>query len=260
MVGFNRIFYYIIHFISARNTRGFGVHSPSLFKFTRYVLLEKHSFYAFQSIERIRTELLNANTMVLEVKDFGTGNDRNETVSSVAKHSLGSPKYGQLLFRMVHYFKPHYVLELGTSLGIATSYLASPSSKTNCVSLEGCPQIAAVARENFKKLGLENIEVVVGNIDSTIGAVLNKIDRLDFVFMDANHKSEAVLNYFELCMKKIHDDSVVVIDDINWSDDMKVAWEMVKKHEMVKSTIDLFQLGIVFFNPNIPKKHYKMRY
>jgi predicted O-methyltransferase YrrM len=260
MKSFSVIYKYISHFFLARNTRGFGVHSPFLFQFTRYVLCEKHSFYVFHSIENLRVELLKNDSVVLDVKDFGTGDDRSEAVSTIAKHSLGAAKYGQLLFRMVHYFKPQNVLELGTSLGITTSYLASSSSEINCVSLEGCPQIAKVAKENFRKLGLENIELIVGNIDSTLVDVLSKTSKLDFVFMDANHKSQAILNYFELCLTKVHADSIIVIDDINWSDDMRMAWEVVKKHPRVKSTIDLFQLGIVFFNPDLYKKHYKMRY
>jgi len=255
-----RIFFkYILHFLSARHTQGFGVHSPFVFQFTRYVLCEKNPYYIFNEIEIARSGL-KKDKRKLNIKDFGTAKDREKTVSNVACHSLKSAKYGQLLFRMARYMKVGNVLELGTSLGITTSYLASSSSKINCVTLEGCPQTADIARENFNKLGIGNIQVVVGNIDDTLTQVVDEADRLDLTFFDANHRSEAVLTYFEQCLPKIHKDTILVIDDIYWSAGMEKAWQTVKKHPRVISTIDVFQMGIVFFNSDLPQNHYKMRY
>ena len=259
MTHFRQIYKYIFHFFTARHTWGFGVHSPFLFQFTRFVLLEKNSYYAFQQIENLRSKLRNDNR-ILDIKDHGIGADRREAVSSVANNAIKSRKYAQLLYRMVHYFKAHNVLEFGTSLGVTTSYLASPSTGINCVSLEGSSQIAQVARENIDSLGIKNVEIVVGDIAATLSTVLTKIEKLDFVFFDANHQSQAVINYFEQCLAKVHNDTVMVFDDIHWSDDMEGAWRKIQKYNEVKSTIDLFQIGIVFFNSDLNKKHYKMRY
>jgi predicted O-methyltransferase YrrM len=223
------------------------------------VLREKHSFYVFESIETLRAALKKDGRQV-QIVDFGTGVDRTETVRAIAVKSLQSARYAQLLFRMVHHFKSKQVLELGTSLGLTTAYLASNSSEINCVSLEGSPRIAELARENLQKLRIRNAEVVVGNIDDTLGEVLTKTKELDFVFVDANHQSVAVLNYFDKCLTKAHPATVMVFDDIYWSADMEMAWEKIKAHPRVTSTIDLFQFGIVFFNADLHKKHYKVRY
>jgi len=158
------------------------------------------------------------------------------------------------------YSKTQNTLEFGTSLGLTTSYLASPSSSMLCVSLEGCQQVANIAVDNFKTLNIKNIQIVVGDIDITLLKVLNMFNQLDLVFIDANHKSEAVVNYFEQCLQKVHNDTVLVVDDIYWSKDMETAWKMIKGHSRVTATIDLFQLGIVFFNTDLQKKHYKMRF
>lgn len=256
---FRIVYKYLLHFFSARNSGGFGVHSPFMFQFTHFVLKEKHPFYVFETIEMIRSKLKKDNR-VLNITDFGTGKDRSLTVATVASKSLKSDKYGKLLFRITYYLKARQVLELGTSLGITTSYLASSHSDINCISLEGCPQIANVARDNFNKLGLNNIKLVVGDINLTLAKVLEETDRLDLVFFDANHRSETVLRYFEQCLPKIHKNTVFIIDDIYWSEDMEKAWKLIKQHSSVTSTIDLFQLGIVFFNTDLYKKHYKMRY
>jgi len=256
---FRLAYKYILHFLLARNTRGFGVHSPFMFQFTRFVLCERNSYYIFEEIELLRKRL-KGDYRLLNIKDFGTGKDRRMKVADITRCSLKPAKEGQLLFRISNYIKAQHILELGTSLGITTAYLASPSSDIKCVSLEGCPEIAEVARENFEKLGLKNIEVVVGNIDITLKQVVNKYTQLDLIFIDANHRSEAVLNYFEQCMSKVHKDTVVVIDDIYWSADMERAWLSIQNHPRVSSTIDLFRFGIVFFNPDLNRKHYLMRY
>ncbi|MEI6751711.1 MAG: class I SAM-dependent methyltransferase [Paludibacter sp.] len=253
------IYNYIYHFLTARNTKGYDVHSPFLFQLVRFVMYDKSPYYIFPEIEKLRQNLKN-DKRILHVEDFGTSKSRDRKVSEICKHSLKQPKYAQLLFKLVNFSKAQKVLELGTSLGLTTSYLASPSSKIHCITLEGSIEIAAVAKENFKKLQIENIHIVTGNIDNSLIQVLNEFEQLDFVFIDANHRLPATYDYFEKCVTKIHDKSVIVIDDIYWSEDMKQAWRLIKSHPKVKSTFDLFHLGIVFFNPDINKTHYKMRY
>lgn len=253
------IWRYFKHVVTARNTNGFGVHSPFIYQFVRFVIYEKYYFYSFTTIENTRKKL-KSDKKKIDIQDFGTGYDRKETVSRIASNSIKSEKYGQLFFRIINYYKFRQILELGTSLGITTSYLASSSNRINCTSLEGSSEIADIAQENFKILGLNNIHVKVGNIDNTLNDVLNEVTELDFVFFDANHQSDAVLNYFEKCIPKIHQNSIFVIDDIHWSKDMELAWEVIKNNTAVTTTIDLFQSGIVFFNKDLYKKHYKMRF
>ncbi len=250
---------FLIHFFTAKNTNGHGIHSPFCYQFIRAVLYDRNEYYVFSKIESLRT-ILQRDKRDLNIVDFGTGENRIEKVANVAKKSIQSTKYGQFLFRTVHYFKAENVLELGTSLGITTAYLAASSKGIKCKTLEACSDIVDVARENFLKLKLENIEIVSGNIDHTLSNVLKDIEKLDIVFIDANHKLPAVYNYFELCLNKVHNQSVVIIDDIYWSKDMEKAWKMIKSHPKVTTTIDLFQLGIVFINLDLHKNHYKMRY
>ena len=253
------IYKYFLHSITARNTKGYGVHSPYLFQLVRFVIYDKSQYYVFPQIEKLR-ESLSVDNRMLQVKDFGTGKNRGRKVSEITAHSLKPTKYAQLLFKIILFCKAKQVLELGTSLGLTTSYLASSSSDIRCVTLEGSEEIAAVAKENFEKLHIKNIEVETGNIDTTLPVILNSFEKLDFVFIDANHRLPAAFDYFEQCVNKIHEKSVIVIDDIYWSTDMEEAWSRIKNHPKVTSTIDLFHIGIVFFNTDLNKNHYKMRY
>lgn len=253
------VYKFILHFLSAKNTHGFGVHSPFVFHFTKFVVYNKSSYYVFSSIEKIRLSL-KRNKRKLSVIDFGTGDSRTRTIAEIANKSLKSAKYGQLLYRLSEYIKARNILEFGTCFGLTTSYLASPSSESRCVSLEGCEQVATVAIENISLLNIKNIQIEVGNIDQTLSDVLTGFDQLDLIFIDANHTSKAVMQYFEQVLTKIHSDSVLVVDDIYWSNDMEKAWKSIQEHPRVTSTIDLFQVGIVFFNQDLHKNHYKMRF
>jgi len=254
-----RTYKYLQNKLFARHTFGYGVHSPFVFHFTKFVIYEKNPFYVFFEIESIR-EQLKKDDRTISVTDFGMGKSGERKIKDIASKSLKPKKYGQLFYRIMNSCNPETILELGTSFGITTAYLASAKSDARCITMEGCPEIARVAQENFDSLQLKNIEIVVGNIDEKLPSVMANAEKLDVVFLDANHCCEAVLNYFEQCIPKIHEKTIVIIDDIYWSKDMAQAWEIIKNHKRTVSTIDLFQIGIVFFDTDLPKKHYRMKF
>lgn len=256
----NKLFFAIEivkHIFKARHTRGFGVHSPYMFHFVRFIIYEKSQYYVFPKIESLRAQL-KADHRIISVNDFGTGNDRLRKISDITRKSLKNSKWGQLLFRIVEYTKPEVIVDLGTSLGITTLYLASASTKSKCYTFEGCAQTLAIAEQCFANFGLSNVETVLGNIDQTLAPKMNEIQRVDFAFIDANHSYDAVIRYFNTIIAGCHDKSIIVLDDIHWSADMSKAWEELKKHEKVINSMDLFQMGILFFNPEINKKHFRL--
>ena len=165
-----------------------------------------------------------------------------------------------MLFRFACLMQPKNILELGTCLGITTLYLAKARSSANIFTIEGCPNIAKIAQQNFKNLSAKNITSFVGNINTELPKVLSQIDSLDMVFFDANHTKEATLNYFYQCLEKANEGSVFIFDDIYWSKGMTEAWEEIYKNPAVTYSIDLFHLGIVFFNKEWKKSHFKIKF
>lgn len=248
---------FLRHVLTARHTKGFGIHSPYMFDFVKLVVYEKNPFYVFEPIERLRSQLLKSKKTI-HFTDYGTGADREEKVSSIASRSVKSAKYSQLLYRIARSNDTQTVLELGTSLGISTAYMASASSQSYCYTLEGCDEVAKIALENFKTLKLNNIDVIQGNIDETLKSIVGQVQNFDLIFMDANHTGEATLRYFKLISEKINSRTILVVDDIYWSDSMEKAWSEIKNDARVTSTLDLFSMGIVFFNTDLNKKHYKI--
>lgn len=239
------------------------IHSPFIFDLLTKIIEDKSQFEVFQKIENLRQELLKSDVEIL-VNDLGAGSSVNSSskrkVKDIARIAAKPKKYAQLLYRIVNYFKPQVILELGTSLGISTLYqaLANPDSKL--ITIEGCAETAALAKSNFAKENAGNIEQIVGNFDQQLSLVLNKVNQVDYVFFDGNHKKEPTLKYFNLCLQKIHNDSIFIFDDIHWSDEMEDAWSTIKAHLQVTVTIDLFFLGIVFFRKEQAKQDFIIKY
>lgn len=178
---------YIHYWIKSSNSKGHGMHSPFVFELIDKVFIDDRNFYVFPLIEATREDLLYNNN-IIEVTDFGAGSRVNKnysrTISSIAKSALKPPKFGQLLFRLVNHFGSSTILELGTSLGITTSYLAAANHNSLVITMEGAPEIAKQAERHFQHIGLNNIEQVVGNFDSTLANVLQKINSwISFLLM-----------------------------------------------------------------------------
>lgn len=259
MTGFKRFFSYLKYLFTAKSAN--SIHSPFVFDLYTNLLSDSNPFYAFNKIEDLRLVLENDGRKI-KVVDFGTKKSRIRKIKSIAGNSATPAKYGQLLFRLVNKFQSHTILEIGTSLGLGTLYLATPDSKARVITLEGCPEISKIAKTNFEKLKVKNIEQVAGNFEEKLPQVLEKISSssLDFVFFDGNHRKEPTLRYFEQCLKKSHSDTIFVFDDIHWSDEMEEAWEEIKRKPEVKITIDLFFFGIVFFKRELTKQDFVLRF
>ena len=240
------------------------MHSPFVFDFITKVMLDKHHYDEYNIVELLRKDLLN-NHEEIQVKDFGAGSAVDKTghrqVASIAKNAAKSKRFGQLLFRMVRYYKSSIILELGTSLGITTSYLSLANAESAVTTMEGAPAIASLAKRNFEKLGFKNIKIIEGNFDGTLSSVMDNLKGIDFAFIDGNHRFEPTIGYFDTIIKNINSHSIIVIDDIHWSADMEKAWQVIKNHESVQCSIDLFFIGIVFFREEFhEKQHFAIRF
>jgi predicted O-methyltransferase YrrM len=264
-----RVNTWLKHHLSAWNTGGEGVHSPYLFEWVRMIMADPHAYYIWNDIENLRKEMLSDQTQI-EFMDYGSGGSLDGELSyrricDVAKSSLKEKKYAQMMFRLVNWLGHQLrnngrglkVVELGTSLGITTAYLAGADRRDVVYTYEGCKAIADRAKENWKALGMSNIDCRLGRID--VGVLERELDGVDLAFIDANHTYEATLAYFDVLASKMHEKSVMVIDDIHHSREMECAWKNICADARVTSAIDLYQMGLVFFDKHYWKRTYRMR-
>ena len=261
---FQLSFKYLNYYFTASNGKGHGMHSPFVFDFITKILNDKTEYSDYDKVGGLRKKLFH-NEAKLKIEELGAGSSSGKSnlrsVASIARHAVKSKKWGQLLYRIVKYYQPKTVIELGTSLGVTTSYLSSANPGSKIFTLEGSPQIADVAKQNFRTLGLQNVELVNGNFDYTLPAVLYQIPTVDLVFIDGNHRKDPTENYFHWLLSKVHNDTILIFDDIHWSPEMEEAWEHIKSHLAVRCSIDLFFLGIVFFRQEFKaRQHFKIRW
>lgn len=254
-------YHYIVY--RFKSTTEHGVHSPFVFDLLTNVIYNKSDFYVYKKIETLREALLESKQIII-VKDLGAGSPFQKSnakkIKNIARNAAKSAKYAQLLFRLADHFQPSSVLELGTSLGISTAYLAAANSKIKIISIEGCSETAKIASQNFEKLELHNIEQIIGNFDDVLPTIVSQQNKIDFVLFDGNHRKKPTLDYFQKCLEKSTENSVFVFDDINWSDDMREAWEEIKNNDKVTVTIDLFFMGLVFFRKEQAKQHFIIKF
>ncbi|SFD36371.1 O-methyltransferase [Spirosoma endophyticum] len=243
-----------------------SLHSPFLFSlYTQIIRAKTGSKSAFSPIKSLRKEL-RRNRQSITIADFGAGSkvnsSRQRSIGDIARNSQKPARFARLLFRLIQRFEAKTIVDLGTSLGITTAYLAEATKSYggHVTTFEGCPQTATIAQQNFERLGIGNVTAVVGNLDETLASHISALNSIDFVFFDANHRYEPTVRYFETCLSATHNDTVFVFDDIHWSDEMEQAWAYIKAHAAVTVTVDLFWVGLVFFRKEQPKQDFVLRF
>lgn len=239
-----------------------GIHSPFVYSLITKCFYDKKKYAEYIILKQYRNSLL-ANKKFIEVTDFGAGSrvfkSNKRQISKIAKTAGISSKRAKLLFRVVNYFQPTTILEIGTSLGLATSALSLGNKKTKIISLEGCSKTQEIAKFQLENSKLKNIEFITTKFEDYLSTFNLQLTTYNQIYFDGNHSKKATLDYFELLLPTITNETVWIFDDIHWSKDMEEAWEIIKKHPKVKVTIDTFQWGFVFFREEQEKEHFVVR-
>ena len=256
----HRIISYLRYFFSATNAH--GIHSPFVYELYTCLISKQKDYYDFKLLKQYRQSLVK-NTKTVELIELGAGAvkaPQKVIVKNIYKSSCHNERDTQLLFKLVDRFQPLYIIELGTCLGVSSLYLAKANTKAKLYTFEGNPDYASIARNAFQQYKANNIQLIEGNIHTTLSPLIESLPRLDMVYIDAHHDYEPTIHFFNLCLSKSHEDTVIIFDDIHWSPAMEKAWAHIKQREEVKQTIDLYQFGIVFLKSSQAKEHFTLRY
>ncbi|MBP8849099.1 MAG: class I SAM-dependent methyltransferase [Breznakibacter sp.] len=260
-MNFYKFFQYIKYRATARHWKGYEIQPPFAFDFVRRVLREDSEYYCFESIEDYRMKLIDDNRTIL-VNDLGAGSkvfkEKHRKVGAIALNCTTPEWKAKTIFRIIQETKPKTLIELGTSLGIGTIYLGCSNRNAKLYTLEGCPSLAAIAQEGIDKFALKNTQIKIGAFNETLPKILDLEEHIDFVYLDGDHTKESTLRYFNLLLPKLNSNSVVIMDDIYWSEEMTQAWKIITKMEEVRVSFDIFHMGILFFRDGCLKQHYKV--
>ncbi|HNW57249.1 MAG TPA: class I SAM-dependent methyltransferase [Bacteroidales bacterium] len=260
---FFRINKYLKYTLLSRHKKGHGIHSPFVFDLISRLFRNKIDPGIVFKIEKIRKRMLSDHRSIV-VNDLGAGSERMKTnlrrVSDIAKYSPVPEKYGALLANMAAEFGEPMIVELGTSLGISTMYMASSCRGAVVYTIEGSQTISGIASENFREAGLENIKIINGSFRENIPAIFNDKNNAGLVFVDGDHRKEPLLDYFNTIAEVSCNKTVIIIDDIYYSKEMEEAWNEIKRNKKVSVTVDIYRMGIVFFREGISHMDYVIRY
>lgn len=248
-----------LHFLR-RATNQHGVHSPFVYDLVTQCFYDKTKHHAYEILAKHREALLN-DTSTISVTDFGAGSrifkSNQRKISAIAKHAGISQKRQQLLFRLSHYFQPNNILELGTSLGMATMAMAAGSPNATITSIEGCAATSEKAKAHLVGFSFKNIKIVHSSFSDFF--LLKELETLDMVYIDGNHSKQATLENFEALLPYVNNKTVLIFDDIYWSQEMTEAWQEIIRHPEVTVSIDTFLWGLVFFRSEQRKEHFSIR-
>jgi len=254
---------YLKYILLSRHKKGHGIHSPFIFDLVSRVFRNKIDYDIVCSIRKVRKRLISDRRSIV-VNDLGAGSEKFKTnirkVSDIARYSPIPAKYGALLSNLASEFGKPFIVELGTSFGISTMFMAAYCPDVMVYTIEGCPAIAEIADQNFNDAGLTNIKLLTGSFDEALPLVAETGIKPGLVFIDGNHRKDPVLKYFNHMAELSDNKTVIVIDDIYYSKEMEEAWAEIKLNERISVTVDIFRMGIVFFRDGISHHDYTIRY
>jgi len=240
-----------------------GVHSPFVYGLVTECFNDKRKYSEYEILKSHR-KALRSDASTIEMRDFGQGSrvfkGNARKVFAVLKNAGMKKKRQKLLFRMAKYFNSENVLELGTSLGLGTVALSLSNEFAAIKTVEGCPNTLQKAQEYFEKFNLHNIEIHQKLFNDFLSESRSVgTEKYDLIFIDGDHNGARTLGYFNSLLKNVHNDSVIIFDDIYWSKDMTEAWQQIIANEKVTVSIDTFQWGMVFFRKEQPKQDFVIR-
>ncbi len=246
-----------------RSQSRYSIHSPFVYQLLEEGLRKtppKENF--INEIEAVRKDMLKSTESIIKT-DYGAGGlkDRNYTVAikKIASHSLQGQKSCLRLLALAKFLEAKSVLELGTSLGITSLYLAKGLENSNITTIEGCSETAKIAQNNFNRLEAHNIKLIVSPFDEAINNRIDENQSFDLIYIDGNHQQEPTIRYFNSLMKYSHNNSVFIFDDIHWSKGMSDAWSHIIRDKRIRISLDFYTFGLVFFRQENQKQDFSIR-
>lgn len=243
------------------NTKGrHRVHSPFVYDFLDICLQKKVNKNDLKRFKNYKNHL-KENDSSIEVIDLGAGSKKlsnKRKVKDIAKISGTSSKYGKLLFKLANHYQPKTILELGTSLGVGTFMLANGYPNSKIITVEGCSETSDIAQKMHLKFQSKNVDFVVSDFVSYLKNY--KGSSFDFVFIDGDHRGKKLHELLDLLNDHIHDETIILLDDIRWSNDMLNSWNELISNQRYHLSIDLFKMGIIMLRHHQKKEHFVIRY
>ncbi|MEM9835219.1 MAG: class I SAM-dependent methyltransferase [Bacteroidota bacterium] len=241
----------------------YDIHSPYLSDFIEASLQQRQPYFPFALIQQVR-KYWSKHPGEVGIMQQGapskitTANVRK--INQLVTKSAIPTRWGEFLFRTALFNRARHIIELGTNAGISTLYLHYADRRAQLHTIEGNPQIAALAKHTFKITHCQpSLQQYVGTFSDTLPLVLQQTPQVDLLFIDGDHRYATTIDYVNQCIPKATPDSIFIVADIHWSTDMERAWEELTTNPVFAASLDLGYFGVLFFQPAAKTaQHFKL--
>ena len=253
--------YGVLHFLQSKQRH--GVHSPFVYEFMDKVMHLPLPNEAESAIERRRAELKKRD-IHFERIDLGAGSRKGvrnaSNLAKVVSDAASNAKEARAIANFCKYIRAKKIIELGSNVGIGTSYISSANPEAELHSIEGDPFLSDVAKESIQALVPNHfVTIHTGSFEDELPRLLSHLQEIDVLFIDGNHRKNPTLNYVHWALPFLSDDAAIIVDDIYWSREMTEAWNTICALPNFNLALDFFHFGIIQKTRRKEKEYFKLR-
>lgn len=222
-----------------RHRKGYGIQSPQIFYFVREVILQSSPYYEFSALKQLY----------------------KETASEEHKWLLPRKRY-ELLFRIANEMQVEQTIEIGTKTGIGTLYIKAARKKADCILVN---EKKLECKTTTKKIEKEQLSITqqTGCLDTLIPEILSYTMHKEKRLITYNcelFSTEQAVRQVELILGKSKKGDCFVISGLQYSPILHHKWKEWTQHPLVSASFDLYEAGILFFEPSFHQKCYLINY
>lgn len=230
--------------------KGHGIHSPFVFELVTNVIEQPYPYYGYRDIDLIRLHLRLHDQAI-------TWQGKQSSIRRYLHKQAISQKEGELLFRLTNHYKSRSILAVGSSMGLTPLYLTGYAGDLKCIVLESETDVATIASRNIEKKTNSPLRVIQGDYQTTLQEALQQFEQIDCIYLCKELRVEELDNIYHECSPFFHEESILIISGIHSSSAKKNYWEQLCNDPKITVSVDLYKLGLIFFQPKLHKRMYK---
>jgi len=210
-----------------RHHRGHGIHSPFVFNLVTKVVENKTAHNAYNDIASLLEE------------------------QPLKQYKLN--KSNRLFFRLANYFEIKHVLEIGSGYGVNTLCLTAPSASIECTSVEISEQKNKYARQLYDKWDRK----ITLYTDPHLPEMSQKQDCIFIDLANYNFFSQDLNQYL---LNLSYEKTFIIVKGIRTNKRHEALWRSIMDIESRTVALDLFNIGILFFDKTLYRWNYKISF
>lgn len=210
-----------------RHHKGHGIHSPFVFNLINRVIEEKTPYYKYEDI----THYIRNNS---DIKYKITKNER-------------------LSFRLVNYFEAKNIMEIGSGKGINTLYLTAPYSDISCICVNSFRVDTRISQRlfNYWERDIKLIE------EDRLTQISKK---MDCIYINLNEYKKLPDSIIPFLKTICYDKTFIIVRGIRTNKRSKTLWKNISEMEGRTAMLDLFNIGIIFFDKSLYRWNYQISF